>query len=151
MNIMNAHPSVSAAEIEQLARAHGISLPAEYLEFLVTSNGGKPVPSDFSFEARGELVEATVHYFLAIRDGTNGLAFYWENMRGRMPAELVPIASDPGGNLICLGVSGEVRGKVYFWDHELESDDEPPGWDNFSLIAGSFTEFLAGLQDLPDA
>lgn len=61
---------------------------------------------------------------------------------------------DPFGNAICLGISGNERGKVYFWDHEMEPDDD---WDgrletagNVQLIADSFTEFVAGLAPNDD-
>jgi anti-sigma B factor antagonist len=58
---------------------------------------------------------------------------------------------DPGGNLICLGVSGPDRGRVYFWDHECEPD--PDEWDgrvetagNIHPITRSFAEFLRGIR-----
>jgi hypothetical protein len=62
---------------------------------------------------------------------------------------------DPFGNAICLGVSGKHRGKVYFWDHEHEPDEED--WDgrvetagNVKLLAASFTDFVAGSRELED-
>jgi len=58
---------------------------------------------------------------------------------------------DPFGNAICLGVSGNHRGKVYFWDHESEPD--PDEWDgrvetagNVQLLADSFAAFVGGLR-----
>jgi hypothetical protein len=48
-------------------------------------------------------------------------------------------------------VTGKHRGRVYFWDHEDEPD--PDDWDgevetadNISLLANSFTDFVAGLS-----
>jgi hypothetical protein len=62
---------------------------------------------------------------------------------------------DPFGNAICLGVTGRWRGKVYFWDHDSEPDlDE---WDgsvdtaeNITLLAHSFTDFVARLRPIDD-
>ena len=58
---------------------------------------------------------------------------------------------DPFGNAICLGIAGEYRGRIYFWDHEMEPD--PGEWDgavetagNVQLLANSFGEFVAGLR-----
>jgi hypothetical protein len=59
---------------------------------------------------------------------------------------------DPFGNAICLGIRGEHRGRVYFWDHEREPDADE--WNgevqtagNLQLLADSFTDFVAGLAD----
>jgi hypothetical protein len=46
----------------------------------------------------------------------------------------------------------EQRGRVYFWDHENGRDED---WDrsvettgNVTLIAGTFTEYVASLKEL---
>lgn len=39
----------------------------------------------------------------------------------RIPASLLPFANDGCGNQHCIGVSGEYIGKIYFWEHEGES------------------------------
>ena len=31
---------------------------------------------------------------------------------------MLPIAVDPGGNLVLLAIEGEDTGKVFFWNHE---------------------------------
>jgi hypothetical protein len=56
-----------------------------------------------------------------------------------VPPELIPIGSDPGGNVIFLGVKGKENGKVYFGNHEFEDDD---GYFLRSWLADTFTEFL---------
>jgi hypothetical protein len=60
--------------------------------------------------------------------------------RDRIPKGLVPVACDPFGNQILLGVN-ERHGVVFFWDHELETGDDPT-WNNVSQIAPSFNDFL---------
>lgn len=42
----------------------------------------------------------------------------YDQYRGRMPAHLLPIANDPGGNLFVLSVGKDDYGKVYYWDRE---------------------------------
>jgi hypothetical protein len=54
---------------------------------------------------------------------------------------LIPIAHDPGGNMVCLAVTGEKMGKIFFWDHEgISSEEETYGHDNifwlFAFISG---------------
>src|SRR5262249_50798587 len=70
-------------------------------------------------------------------------------METRIPAALLWIMRDPGGNAACLGLTGPHRGKVYRWVH-----DEPPAEDirdgeietaaNIWPLAGSFADFLQG-------
>lgn len=67
--------------------------------------------------------------------------------KDRVPAGFLPIARDPGGNLICLALEGENANKVFFWDHENEYEEgEEVGYKNTNLIASSFEEFLASLH-----
>ena len=66
-------------------------------------------------------------------------------------AQEIWIMDDSTGNAICLGIAGDARGKVYFWDQEREPDlDETDGtiegMGNISILAHTFATFFAGLQ-----
>jgi len=75
--------------------------------------------------------------------------------RERIPRSLLPIATAPGGDLICLGVGGSDIGKVFFWDHENEWDSEDftdlnPAprnvvFQNVVLVANSFGDFVMSM------
>jgi len=64
-----------------------------------------------------------------------------------IPDETIPIATDPGGNLVVLGVLGMVKHHVFFWDHdhceqagrmdELLADVEAKGLDTRRLDSHS--------------
>ena len=41
-----------------------------------------------------------------------------------MPAKFLPIADDGMGNLIVLSLDSKNFGKVYFWDSNIEWDEE---------------------------
>ena len=134
---------ISEQELGAFEREHGIKLPHQYRQFLLDYNGGRPEHRDFNF-----------------KDSTNGsqlLGFFGVGSRmdlskelrtykGRLPAGWFPVASDAGGNLICICLSGTNIGKVFFWDHEMESDETqgltPETAGNTVLIADSFDEFL---------
>ncbi len=76
---------------------------------------------------------------------------YLKNYSGRIPNSFFPIAYDSCGNLICIPVKGPDRGKVYFWDHEMEAaDDEEPSYDNLTLIADSFEDFFNSLHEMEE-
>ena len=68
------------------------------------------------------------------------------SFKGRIPKDTLAIASDPGDNLILMGVGDDNNGKIYFWvkDHEVEEGDTP-GYDNICLLANSLPEFLDSL------
>lgn len=129
------------------------SLPADYKKFLVQCNGGY-VGGKLLFNGptpEGEAAEVGVDHVGGFRkEDEYSLSENRDLYEDRIPAELVWVMDDPFGNAICLGLTGQWRGKVYFWDHENEPDDE---WDgevatagNLQLLADSFSEFVGGLQ-----
>jgi hypothetical protein len=54
---------------------------------------------------------------------------------------MLPIAESPGGQ-ICLGLAGEERGKLFWWDRS-EPHAEPRR--NLEMIASDFDTFLNSL------
>jgi hypothetical protein len=61
-----------------------------------------------------------------------------------MPRELLPIAHDGSGNVICLSRAGVNKHNVYYWDHDAEHSS--PTYDNVYFIAESFDAFLDGIH-----
>ena len=120
---------------------HG-TLPQDYKAFLKNENGGRPKPNLFRFTTRaGREENSTVHYFFGLHEGRVGsLKNDFEIYKGRIPSDCLPIATDPFGNVIMLGITHQNLGRVYFWDHEKET--EPPSEGNISPIAHSFSEFV---------
>ena len=130
----------------------GISLPEQYREFLLNHNGGYPEPDAFPIHGNASDEHGLVHYFLSIHEGdVYNLMSYVRRFEGRVPEDLLPIALDPGGDLIVLSILGANRGKVYFWEHEEEAQEgETPGYENVYFVASSFYEFLNSLSTLQD-
>jgi hypothetical protein len=140
--------------IAEFERQLGSQLPEDYREFLIRCNGGHvggrlwyvgPTPN-------GARADAGVHHVGGFRKETYfSLERHRESYEGRIPRDLLWIMDDPFGNAICLGIAGDYRGRVYFWDHEMEPDADE--WNgavetagNLQLLANSFTEFVAGLH-----
>jgi hypothetical protein len=133
----------SAEKVAQFERAHGLNLPADYREFLVQHNGGAPALTRFRIPAVGQ--DALVHCFfgLGTREGYD-LVQPLGTYRAEMPAQFLPIASDPGGAFILLGCEGAEDQGVFFWDHTCffrESCDE----ENTYRIGESFRSFVSSL------
>ena len=154
MIVLDSERPVLEPELKSIESKYGFNFPSQYRAFLLQHNGGRPEPARFQFlDANGPYSDSLVNWFLAIYDGECDnfekafRALKVEHVR--IPQNLVPIADDPFGNMICISVSGDDVGAVYFWDHEKDADCRvalPPTRDNFDLIAHSFNEFLAGLR-----
>ena len=148
----DGYAPLNAKALDDFERSNGVKLPDDYRAFLLSSNGGRPRPDRFVYLRDGEADRSAVACFLGIHGGEhNRLDRDLKIYRGRLPGSLLPIATDPFGNVIALGLAGAEAGKVYFWDHELEADDgEEPTMENVFLIAGSLAEFLELLQKRED-
>jgi cell wall assembly regulator SMI1 len=143
-------PSLREEDLTAVERQLGITLPSDYRRFLLTHNGGHPEPDTFPLSSFTEGDFGVLNRFLGIREGEYDdlVNYYTKVFRDRVPRNLLPIANDPGGNLICLSVSGPDRGKVYWWFHEEEADEgEPPTYRNIYFVADSFNDLLKSLTE----
>lgn len=150
-------PPAPEAALAAFESTLGGRLPEDYRQFLVASNGGFIGGSLWFFGPTpdGSKADAGVHHIGGFREEPH-FSLLWSRdcYQGdglRIPRELLWIMDDPFGNAICLGLTGEHRGRVYFWDHECEPD--PAEWDgsvaaagNVTLLANSFTNFIGGLK-----
>lgn len=125
IDMTKTYGSASAMDLAEFEQRRGISLPEPYRIFLSQQNGGLPNLGEFDVPGWGESV-ANSFYGLCI-GGVHDIERAIESFRGAIPADVIPIGNDPGGNQICLGVKGERFGKVYFWDHNDWDDDGKPG------------------------
>lgn len=149
MHIENAEKTVGPEAIQLFERFMDRKFPKDYRNFLLKNNGGRPVPDCFNFfdGQSGSIVNQ--FYKIISKDDYDDLLKTIRIFDQRIPSDFVPIADDPYGNQICIAISGPNYGKIYFWDHEFETDDEVlPTMDNMTLIAQSFANFLEALYKL---
>jgi cell wall assembly regulator SMI1 len=151
----HVNTNITVFQIEKIEQYVGLAFPQQYKEHLLKYNGGQCKPNVFEFITNtGKLDSSIINWFLAIYDGK------YDNLKEcieifkieekRMPRHILPIADDPGGNMICISTSGADEGYIYFWDHEQEVDysvSDDSDYSNLFLIAKSFNEFLNGLKD----
>lgn len=144
MNVLetNPHGKLTNDRLKAFESEIGIPLPDDYREFLLQHNGGKPDPCHFPIAEDTD----SLHHVYGLHDGPTWFRLddARQTYHGRIPASMIPIADDPYGNAICLGVTGNERGRIYFWDHENESDDEPY-FDNITTLAATFSDFVDSL------
>ena len=143
---------ISDADLDALEERLRITLPAEYRAWLLKYNGGRPVPGTFQYKHEtGPYTDGRIAWFFAVYDGQfenfeRKFQAFKRPQRSpvRLPDDLVPIARDGFGNLICMAFDGPNKGKIYFRDHEEEGPH--PSYDNCHLIADSFQEFIDRLH-----
>ena len=145
--IEDSKGKISEEIIAKYEQKWDVKLPSEYKEFLLKYNGGYPSPDAFAIKEIED--ESTVDRFLSIDAGPHSnLDKYVNTYSGRIPKDLFPIAHDPGGNLICIGIKGKNIRKIFFWDHEFEVDEGEPDYSNVHLIADNLSHFLDELYEL---
>lgn len=127
--------------LTEFEQQNGIKLPDEYRRFLLEYQGGNPEQYIFDFKHHnGRQDGAAICYFLGFyEDHSASLVVTYHGYQGHILHDLFPIAFDYGDNLICIGIGEDNFGKIYFWDHDGETD--------VYFVANSITEFLALLHE----
>ena len=144
----------------------GHALPTAYREFLLTHNGGRPVPDAFTLTTDEDgSEEDIVLCFFPLCDGSpdadedeesdvvegmEGLRTWplraaWDDLQNdlenlyemELDPPLLPIGTDGSSNYISLVLSGDRAGAVVFLNHETTED-----WP----LAPSFPAFLDSLR-----
>ena len=140
-------PPLTEADIEWLEREISIRLPGEYRAFLLKYNGGRPSPGAFPIQGLANNPFGNIQVFFRIGGPIESSNLDWEYnvFAGRIPANLLAIACDDCGDLICLSLFGPDAGSVVFWDILNEPDE--PTYANVYPVADSFEEFLEGIYE----
>ena len=134
----NPHGPLDPARLTAFEARIGAALPADYRRFLLAHNGGQLVPCEIVLPGEAEPF-ASLGAAFGLHHGADALDRVFDNVKDYIPAEVIAFAEDEGGNLLCIGIRGEHRGRVYFWDHE------GAGWEDLTPLAGSFDAFVAAL------
>ncbi len=147
MELIFTKPPVSEEKVRQFELKIGAPLPDDYRRFLLKHNGGRPKTEIFDFPDGKDSSGVNMFYPLDPKD-TNALEAKLEVFQERIPKEFIAFGGDPFGNQLVIGTAGEERGKIYFWDREMEADEgEEPDMSNMDFLANSFEDFLAMLYE----
>lgn len=133
------------AAIKAVADQLRVDLPEEYIEHLLQHNGGSPEPDTFTYrQVKGKAQRTMVAWFFSVGPHEDeSLLEFAEDFEGRVPVDTLPIARDPGGSLILIGVAGTRRGQVLFWDRNHEAPEGDPPWEkNIVPLAPNLAAFL---------
>lgn len=136
---------ISEFDVAAFESEHDIVLPTKYRRFWLMHNGGVPVPCEFNFRS-GPYGDSSIDRFLSLDESQErnlrSTDKVFKVLEKRVSNYLMPIADDDNGNLICIRIRGERAGKIFFWYHGEENNEDEPE-RNIYLPASFFNEFLA--------
>ena len=140
-------PKLNSTDIKAFETFVGHRLPARYRSFLLKYNGGRPDLRDYRNEDGSG---ASIERFFSISDSDGNLFDEYRRSASDhiLPAHVIPIGDDGGGNWICLSLDGANAGSTYFWDHD--GADVGGGYDHLQLLTRRFSDLLNGLIDTFD-
>lgn len=168
---------MTTEEIRTLEKELGCRFPEEYQKFLATYgasrfNGESPDNPYVVFHSLTPLpphFEGDIGMLDALYGGQSdendpySIQVRMRYFAGRIPESMIPIGDDGGTGQICLGISGDRAGKIFYWDQLNEPQDDSftasgsgtkkrpqPGFANVNQIAESFEDFLQRLDFLKD-
>jgi len=133
----NQGPIVSAIEISNFEKKYGITLPTDFRDYLLASNGGTP-NKVYYVENKADLV---VNFFYSLGTQKYSLEGAITDMEDDDPDllnEMIPIAEDAFGNVLCLSITEKKYGSLFSRDHE-DGD--------VRFIANSLSDVLKGLKE----
>jgi hypothetical protein len=165
-------PPLFPQDIARWEQIAGAPFPEQYRDYLLHANGGKvrldPAhkpdgyyeftirwPEDLS----GMPTESYFDYLFMIKEvEAYGESFSltfdynyrtWEHV---LPPGTFPIGCDITSNYLLIGLTGEIRGKIFFWLFESADPRENPdvaAYAYLGQVADSFTEFILSLEYRP--
>ena len=157
LNLMDYGDTINSKMISTFEQELNVSLPEEYKAFMIKNNGGMP-EDDVVFDYYDNVTEtqkrAVVQEFYIIYSENNYevdnikniCKGFWKDKA--IPTSMFPIGSDPAGNIICISLSPDEYGVIYFYNHEYENVDT--GYMMKSKVADSFDGFLELLYVIED-
>ncbi|MFD0991062.1 SMI1/KNR4 family protein [Mariniflexile jejuense] len=144
----NEFGKISSKAILEFEKQIGFSLPKNYSDFLKANNGGQPKLDTITVNIEKENQLWSLKYFFGLHNKE-----YWASMfstlkslKNRIPTEFLPIANDGGGNFYIINLSKENFGKIYFWNHNNESENS--GNKFYGNIIPLFDSFLELTESL---
>ena len=140
----NRFGKLDSRTLNDFVKKYSLTLPDDYIKFLLEHNGGAPVPST------NRTPETFVQWIYGIQDEENWASLKWniDIYDERIPFKTLPIATDPGGNQFLLSLRKDSYGEIWFWDHENECETNAKEYfDNIIKSADSFSNFINDLYE----
>ncbi|WP_080875215.1 SMI1/KNR4 family protein [Oceanobacillus timonensis] len=86
-----------------------------------------------------KLTQFEVDSFYGLYNDENNIEDKINFYKDLLPADLIPIAGLPGGDLVCIGIQDNTQNKIYIWFHEMDGE-------NIYLASDSFKSFIMNFK-----
>lgn len=144
--LKKSHKTWPQDHIKNLEEKYHIKLPECY-SFYLQQYDNDYIREDYGF-IPSKLLPNSSGPMLYVIDSIYGLDRDENNIENnvtlpqdRLPADLMPIADLPGGDLVCIGIRENKQNKIYFWFHEKMEE-------NVCLVADSFENFIMNFKKI---
>ncbi|WP_458117969.1 SMI1/KNR4 family protein [Bacillus sp. PK6-026] len=131
-------------QIHSLEATLNIKFPLDYKEYIKEFNGCSPVDKRVVVIAG---FRESINNLLSIGDPERPIDLYKtvNNVKDRLVDNIIPFATDAGGNLFCFDYrNSETSPTVVFWDHE-EAFENPEA--AVTYVCDNFTELINSLRE----
>lgn len=132
--------AIETEDIKKIETQLGVSFPEDYVAFLLNQNGGYPEMNGFALSDGSN--ESVVNHFYSIGEMSSNLLKVNRMLIGEIPEGFISIGDDPEGNEILLGVSNSNSGQIFFWNHDVDPEEENP----LHFLSKNLSEFLSILS-----
>jgi len=144
LKIRNQGEPVTEEKLGDLEKQLDLTLPAQYRQFLLRSNGGRPSPDIVDIEGlEGGMASIQVFNSIGAPLECDDLSWNKNVFSDRIPPRMLPVACDCSGNIYCLSVAGDDCGQVIYVDRQ-----SPELTHHF--VAADFDGFLAKIREWVD-
>lgn len=150
IEMMRSPRGATELDVARFERVNNLALPKSYRRFLSEQNGGRPRDGEFPVPGWGVTVVDT---FFGIGTGDSyDLQRQLDHLADSRNIDLLPIATDPGGLLLFLGIRGPHVGSIFFWDHKDAASQPVQVGDDFEAFAallkpeGAFDSYEFGCR-----
>ena len=143
-DIKEINNSWNEDHIKNLERKYNIKLPQDYSIYL-QHYGNDYIQEDYHFilpeglSNKIKLTQFKIDSFYGLYKDENYIEDKINFYKDLLPADLLPIADLPGGDLVCIGIKGDTQNKIYIWFHEMDGE-------NICLVSASFKSFIMNFK-----
>lgn len=127
--------------VNSIEEVFTIQFPIDYIECVISNNGGYPKPDRFTIKENEEVFNNLIN--LNLQTEYNIIETY-NNVKDRLVEKVIPFADDPFGNLICFDYRKGNVPTIVFWEHEKAYKDKE---NAIKYVCDSFTDLLNMLHE----
>lgn len=150
---------VTRETVEEVAKKLAVRFPDDYIQCAMANHGGHVSPHLFQVEGKERVFGTFLSYE---EEDSEYIVEVFRDYKETLPAQVIPIAFDPAGNLLCFDYKNrEGDPIVVFWEHENAAEKEmlmheerltaeqaeERARENVFYVAESFTDFLKKLYE----